>query len=77
MLIMNNFCLDSTRTDDFCFLMDGTQISFSVCLDTLELFGECSRLNVKVKKAKSVWLGSKRFSNEVLLPEKNLARVGF
>ena len=32
-------------------------------------------MNVKKKKTKAVWLGSKGFSKEILLPEKNLAWV--
>ncbi|KAK2549422.1 LINE-1 retrotransposable element ORF2 protein [Acropora cervicornis] len=61
--------------DDTFFLLDGTQTSLSQRLDTLELLGECSGLKVNVEKAKAIWLGSKRFSKEILLPEKNLAWV--
>jgi len=57
------------------FLLDGTQTSLSQCLDTMELFGECSGLKVNVEKTKAVWLGSKRFSKDVLLTEKKLAWV--
>ena len=53
--------------DDTFFLLDGTQTSLSQCLDTLELFGECSGLKVNVEKTKAVWLGSKRFSKDILL----------
>ena len=61
--------------DDTFFLLDGTQTSLSHCLGTLELFGECSGLKVNIEKTKAVWLGSKRFSKDILLPEKNLAWV--
>ena len=61
--------------DDTLFLLDGTQTSLSSCLDTLELFGECSGLKVNVEKTKAVWLGSKRFSKDILLAEKNLVWV--
>ena len=61
--------------DDTFFLLDGTQTSLSQCLDTLELFGECSGLKVNVEKTKASWLGSKRFSKDILLPEKSLAWV--
>ena len=40
--------------DDTFFLLDGTQTSLSQCLDTLELFGECSGLKVNVEKTKAV-----------------------
>ena len=40
--------------DDTFFLIDGTQTSLSQCLDTLELFGECSGQKVNVEKAKAV-----------------------
>jgi len=30
---------------------------------------------VNVEKTKAVWLGSKRFSKDILLPEKNLAWI--
>ena len=61
--------------DDTFFLLDGNQTSLSQCLDTMELFGECSGLKVNVEKTKAVWLGIKRFSKDVLLPEKKLAWV--
>ena len=61
--------------DDTFFLLDGTQTSLSQCLDTLELFGECSGLKENVEKTKALWLGSKRFSKDILLPEKSLAWV--
>ena len=71
---MKNFYSDQYADDTF-FLLDGTQTSLSQCLDTLELFGECSGLKVNVEKTKAAWLGSKRFSKGILLPEKNLALV--
>jgi len=43
--------------DETFFLLDGTQTSLSQCLDTMELFGECSGLKVNVEKNKAVWLG--------------------
>ena len=60
---------------DTFFLLDGTQTLLSQCLDTLEVFGECSGLKVNVEKTKAVWLDSKRFSKDIFLPEKNLAWV--
>ena len=41
----------------------------------MELFGECSGLKANIEKTKAVWLGSKRFSKDVLFPEKKLAWV--
>jgi len=41
----------------------------------MERFGECSGLKLNVEKPKVVWLGIKRFSKDLLLPEKKLAWV--
>ena len=41
----------------------------------LELFGECSGLKVNIEKTKAVRLGSKRFSKDILLPNRNLAWI--
>ena len=71
--VNNEEFLIGQYADDTVFLLDGTQTSLSQCLDTLELFGECSGLKVNVEKTKAVWLGNKRFSKDILLPEKNLA----
>ena len=43
--------------DDTFFLLDGTHNSLSQCLDTLELFGECSGLKVNVEKNKGCMAG--------------------
>ena len=42
--------------DDPFFLLHGTQTSLSQCLDTLELFGECSSLKVNVEKRLYGWV---------------------
>lgn len=61
--------------DDTFFLLDGAQSSLSQCLNTLELFGECSGLKMNTEKTKAVWLGRKRFSKDILLPDINLAWI--
>ena len=60
--VNNEKFLPGQYADDTFFLLDGTQTSLSQCLDTLELFGECSVLKVNIEKTKAVWLVSKRFS---------------
>ena len=73
--VNNEELLLGQYADDTFFLLDATQTSLSQCLDTLELFGECSGLKVNVEKTKAVWLGNKRFSKDILLLGKNLAWV--
>ena len=56
--------------DDTFFLLDGTQTSLPQCLDTLELFGECSGLKVNVEKTKAVWLGNEILKGHITSGEK-------
>lgn len=71
-----NFCLDGTQMTPFTSSKTELKRRSHLGLDTSELFGECSHLKVNVKKkTKAVWLGSKSFSKDILLPEKHLAWV--
>ena len=62
----------SQYADDTFFLLDGTENSLYHCLNTLDLFAECSGLRVNIDKTKAIWLGCKRHSDTVLLPSRNL-----
>ena len=58
------YCL-SQFADDTTFILDGTEGSFNEALDTLEIFGKLSGLNINKEKTQVIWIGSKKFSSEV------------
>ena len=58
--------------DDTFFILDGPESSLQHCLNTLELYAECSGLKINIEKTKAIWLGNKSNSKEILLPERKL-----
>ena len=52
-------------------MLDGTTHSLQSALNTLEIFGSFSRLQMNKEKAKVVWIGRKRYSRENCLFQKN------
>ena len=58
--------------DDTFFTLDGPESSLQHCLNTLELYAECSGLKINIEKTKAIWLGNKSNSKEILLPERKL-----
>ena len=59
-------------TDYTVFTLDGFESSLQHCLNTLELYAECSGLKVNIEETKTIWLGSKSNSKHSLLPERKL-----
>ena len=55
----------SQYADDTTLTLDGSARSLFAALDTLELFSQMSGLYMNISKTKIVWIGSKKFSNEV------------
>ena len=58
--------------DDTFFTLDESESSLQHCLNTLELYAECSGLKVNIDKTKAIWLGNKSNSKDILLPERKL-----
>ena len=58
--------------DDTFFTLDGSESSLQHCLNTLELYAECSGLKVNIEKTKAIWLGNKSNSKDILLPARKL-----
>ena len=52
--------------DDTTLIMDGSQGSLQAALNTLEIFGSISGLNINKNKTKIVWIGKKRNSDDTL-----------
>lgn len=55
----------SQYADDTSLILDGSPMSLFAALDTLEFFSHISGLKINSSKTKIVWIGSKKFSNEV------------
>ena len=53
-------------TDDTTLIMDGSQGSLQAALNTLEIFGSISGLNLNKDKTKIVWIGKKRNFDDIL-----------
>ena len=52
--------------DDTTILLDGSQISLTSSMNTLEVFGSLSGLKMNSDKTKVKWLGAKQFCKEKL-----------
>ena len=52
--------------DDTTLIMDGSQGSLQAALNTLEIFGTISGLNINKDKTKIIWIGKKRNSKDIL-----------
>ena len=57
--------------DDGTLILDGSRESLKACIQTLDNFYEAACLKLNDKKTEALWIGSKRGSSEVLLPERN------
>jgi exonuclease III len=55
----------SQYADDTSLALDGSPASLFAALDTLDFFSKLSGLNVNSSKTKIIWIGSKKFSNQV------------
>ena len=54
----------SQFADDTTLILDGSRESMVAALNTLELFGSISGLNINTDKTKVTWIGKKRYSQD-------------
>ena len=62
----------SQYADDSSLLLDGNEETLDRSLFILEKFSECAGLRANIDKTEAIWIGSKKGSNEKILPLKNL-----
>lgn len=62
----------SQYADDTSLILDGSKSSLTEAIKELKLFEKFSGLKINANKSEVIWIGSKRFSNEVLCPDLNL-----
>ena len=62
----------SQFADDATFYLDGSKRSFENCIITLKLFASISGLKINYEKTQVIWIGSRKNSDTVYLPELNL-----
>ena len=55
----------SQYADDTSLALDGTPKSLFAALDTIDFFSKFSGLKINTSKTKIIWIGSKKFSDEV------------
>ena len=55
----------SQYADDTTLTLDGSSKSFFAALDTLHLFHKIPGLKINSLKMKVIWIGSKKFSNQI------------
>ena len=55
----------SQYADDTSLALDGSPKSLFAALDTIEFFSSFSGLKINTSKTKIVWIGSKKFSDQV------------
>ena len=58
--------------DNTCMLLDGTEESLKARLDLYNDFSKCSGLRINLSKTKTIWIGSKTKSLEILLAGEQL-----
>ena len=63
----------SQFADDTAIILDGSEISLKETMKELNYFGEISGLKINFAKTQVVWIGSMRFSHNVLCPELGLS----
>ena len=54
--------------DDTFITLDGTEIALRETLKCFESFNQSSGLKMNISKTKAVWIGSKKYSNDILCP---------
>lgn len=55
----------SQFADDTSLILDGSPTSLFASLDTLDFYSNISGLKINSSKTKIIWIGSKKFSNQV------------
>ena len=61
----------SQYADDTLLMLDGSEKALQKAVDEINFFYRISGLKMNLSKTQIVWIGSKRFSNEILVPEFN------
>ena len=56
-------------------ILDGSQASLERSFALLDSFGQLSGLRVNCGKTKVLWIGSKKGSNQIMCPQKNLKQA--
>ncbi len=62
----------SQYADDTSLILDGTKKSLEEAIDELSRFKKISGLKMNVNKTQVIWLGSKKYSDEIISPDLNL-----
>ena len=65
-------CILSQYTDDTTMILDDSQASLERSFALLDSFCQLSGLGVNCGKTEVLWIGSKKGSNQIMCPEKNL-----
>ena len=63
----------SQFADDTSLLLDGNENSLNEALQELDWFGKISGLNIIFSKTQVIWIGRKKYSDEVICRERNLS----
>ena len=71
-MILGTECKILQYADGMTMILDGSQSSFSRTLYLFDAFGSMSGLKVNYDKTKSLWIGSFKNSNSILLSNKNI-----
>lgn len=58
--------------DDTTMILDGSQTLLERSFALRDSFGQLSGLRVNCEKTEALWIGSKKGSNQIICPEKNL-----
>lgn len=64
--------LVSQYADDTCLILDGSEMSLKESIIELKGFARISGLKINTGKTQVIWIGSKRYSEDTILPELNL-----
>ena len=62
----------SQYADDTTLILDGTKISLLEAISELKCFAKISGLKMNLNKTQVIWLGNKKYSDEIISPELNL-----
>ena len=65
-------CKLSQYADNTTMILDGSEASLERSFTLLDSFGQLSGLRVNCEKLEVPWIGSKKESNQIMCPEKNL-----
>ena len=63
----------SQFADDTSLILDGNEESLNEALKELDWFAKISGLKINFSKTQVIWIGNKKYSNEILCPNRNLS----